>query len=449
MRHTRLATAVAIAAIVAGSSLVVSNQLSARESEPMGAIPNEMTDYQGILERGAPGRGPTGFEPCVRGMAGGTYPCSGIDMMSHLSLEDLGVTFVNDMWGWTDPRTRKDYALVGATEGTVIVDISDPLRPDVVGTLPAHALDPAFPFWNDIKVFEDHMYVGSEQRGQGLQVFDLTELRRVRHRDRPVTFEETAHYAEFDTSHNLNINPDTGFLYALGSRSADRTLNCGGGLHMVDINDPAEPTFAGCFSDENYIHDTQCVVYRGPDHQHRGREICFNSNAADEGHFVSIVDVTDKSNPVELARQDYAQPGYSHQGWLTPDQRYFLHNDELDEVNHGLNTTIRIWDVRDLDNPVMTLASDNGATSIGHNLYTEGRVTYASNYTTGLRIYDSSRVSRPALPEIAYFDVYPENDDATFEGGTWSNYPYFRQRDIVAVSSIDRGLFVLRPRHHR
>jgi hypothetical protein len=34
----------------------------------------------------------------------------------------------------------------------------------------------------------------------------------------------------------------------------------------------------------------------------------------------------------------------------------------------------------------------------------------------------------------------------TFEGGTWSNYPYFRQQGVVAVSSIDRGLFILQPR---
>ena len=50
------------------------------------------------------------------------------------------------------------------------------------------------------------------------------------------------------------------------------------------------------------------------------------------------------------------------------------------------------------------------------------------------------------LPEVAYFDVYPENDNATFEGGSWSNYPYFHQKKVVAATSMDRGLFVLQPR---
>jgi choice-of-anchor B domain-containing protein len=149
---------------------------------------------------------------------------------------------------------------------------------------------------------------------------------------------------------------------------------------------------------------------------------------------------------VPLARVPYPNDGFSHQGWLTEDQRHFLHGDELDEVSHGIGTTTRVWDVRDLDDPVLIGVFENDTTSIDHNLYTEGRVAFASNYTSGLRIYDLRRVAEGTLSEVAYFDVYPENDNATFEGGTWSNYPYFRQKKIVAVSSIDRGLFVLRPR---
>lgn len=391
------------------------------------------------------------FAPCIRGMAAGTYPCDGIDLMSHVTLAELGLSFVNDTWGWTDPQTKKDYALVGGTEGTVIVDISDPKRPDVVGILPAHTLDPQRPFWRDMKVHADHMFVVSEQLGHGMQVLDLTEVRGVS--GDPVVFQETAHYDEFSTSHNININEETGFAYAVGARNLDRSLNCAGGLHMVDINDPGNPTFAGCFDEHGYIHDTQCVVYHGPDATYRDREICFNSNAQpDQGdpngiiNAVSIADVTDKDNPVALARVEYADEGFSHQGWLVPGQRHFLHGDELDELDHGFGTTTRVWDVRDLDNPAVIGRFENDTPSTDHNLYTEGRVTTASNYTSGLRIYDTRRVAQGELSEEAFFDVYPENDNPGFEGGTWSNYPYFRQKKIVTVSSMDRGLFVLRPR---
>ncbi|MGH3646847.1 MAG: choice-of-anchor B family protein [Micromonosporaceae bacterium] len=388
-------------------------------------------------------KAPTGYAPCIEGMAADSFPCSGVDMMSHLTLSQLGLTFANDIWGWTDPKTGREYALLGGIEGTVFVDISDAKRPDVVGILPTHSTAGG-DFWRDIKVYANHAYVVSENTDHGMQVFDLTRLRGVT--GDPVTFTEDADYAEFGSAHNLNINEDTGYAYVVGSNT------CAGGLHMVDINTPAAPTSAGCFAADGYIHDTQCVIYAGPDAAHQGREICVNSAAtfndfSPEGiiNTVTVTDVTDKANPVSLSRLEYPDDGYSHQGWLTPDQKFFLHNDELDEVFHGVSTTTRIFDVRDLDAITLTAATDNGVTSIGHNTYTEGNRAYASNYTSGLRIFNTNKVAAGQLPEVGYFDLYPENDNASFEGGTWSNYPYYKQK-VIAVSSMDRGLFVLKPR---
>ena len=381
---------------------------------------------------------------CTDGMAG-EFPCEGIDMLSHVPREDLGLSFVNDMWGWTD-RNSDHYALVGGTEGTVFVDVSNPRRPDVVGTLPSHSLEGGG-FWRDIKVYDDHAFIVSEHDDHQMQVFDLRQLRGVE--GAPVTFEETAVYdvGGFGNSHNLNINEDTGYAYLVG------TSTCNSGLHMVDINDPADPSFAGCFEDHGYIHDAQCVVYQGPDKAYRGHEICFNANAEFVGptiedieNTLSIVDVSDKENPVPLSRVFYGNDGYSHQGWLARGQKYYIHGDELDEVLTGANTRTRVWDVRDLDAPTVSGVYDNETTSIDHNLYTKQDRSYHSNYTSGLRIYDLSRLQKGKLSEAAFFDVYPENDNPSFEGGTWSNYPYFKGERFVAVSSIDRGLFVLQPR---
>src|ERR671918_444288 len=242
-RWSFVAVAVLATAVIGGPSFA-----DVDPSRFSGVMAHQAEDFEAVASNAAPtGTPPETFAPCDEGLAGGTYPCHGIDMMSHLSLSDLGLSFGNDMWGWTDPQTRKDYALIGGTEGTVIVDISDPKRPDIVGTLPAHALDPGRPFWRDIKVHADHMFVVSEQTDHGLQVFDLTQVRGVT--GPPVTFAETAHYAGFSNSHNININEDTGFLYAIGSNT------CAGGLHMVDITSPASPTSAGCYSDHGYIHD--------------------------------------------------------------------------------------------------------------------------------------------------------------------------------------------------
>lgn len=384
---------------------------------------------------------PKSFAPCVRGKSAGMYPCDGVDMMSNVPLSELGLSFGNDIWGWTDSATGDEYALMGGIEGTAFVDISDPKRPVVLGLLPTRSTEGG-DFWRDIKVYEDHAYIVSENDGHGMQVFDLTQLRDVSER---TVFTATAVYDGFSSAHNININEDTGFGYVIG------TDTCEGGLHMVNLSDSESPQFAGCFQEHGYIHDTQCVVYSGPDAEHQGREICFSSNAeipatgfADIENRLSIVDVTDKTNPVALSRTPYENDGYSHQGWLTPDQGTFLHGDELDELFDEVDaTTTRVWDVQDLDAPFVEGVYSNGTTSIDHNLYTKGNRAFASNYTSGLRVFDTSAAADGQLSEVGFFDLYPENDNASFEGGTWSNYPYFKK--VVAVSSIDRGLFILKP----
>jgi choice-of-anchor B domain-containing protein len=138
-----------------------------------------------------------------------------------------------------------------------------------VGLLPAHTNVAIGGLWKDVKVYDNHAFIVSESVGHGMQVFDLRQL-RVATRD-PVTFEETAHYAGVSRTHNFNINTDTGYAYLVSGETCSR------GLHMVDVSNPTEPAFAGCFTEHGNIHDTQCVIYEGPDTDYQGREICFNS----------------------------------------------------------------------------------------------------------------------------------------------------------------------------
>jgi len=70
---------------------------------------------------------------------------------------------------------------------------------------------------------------------------------------------------------------------------------------------------------------------------------------------------------------------------------------------------------------------------------------YESNYTSGLRILDISDIANANLAQLAFFDTYPTNDDAVFEG-TWSNYPFFPS-GVIAVSDITNGLFLLKPHY--
>jgi choice-of-anchor B domain-containing protein len=251
----------------------------------------------------------------------------------------------------------------------------------------------------------------------------------------PVTFTEDAWYGGIGSAHNVAINEDTGFAYAIGASA------CSGGLHMIDISNPLNPTFAGCFSQDGYTHDVQCVLYHGPDAAYQGREICFASNE----DTVTIVDVTNKAAPVQLSRNSYQGNAYTHQGWLTEDHRYFLLDDELDETSFGHNTYTRVWDVSDLNTggPEIIGIFESTSPSIDHNQYVHEGYSYQSNYTSGLRILDLANVGTGNLTQAGFFDVYPQSDNPSFTG-TWSNYPYF-ESGVVVVSSMDRGFFVVQP----
>ncbi len=377
-----------------------------------------------------PARDPAHGHACEGGFAEG-YPCNNIDLLSYLPINTIGGGEANDIWGWTDSLTGKEYAIVGRTNGTAFVDISDPTHAEYLGSLPSHTSSSP---WRDIKTHANHAYIVSEASDHGMQVFDLTELRTV---GAPRIFNETAHYPEFGSAHNIAINEDSGFAYAVGTRNSDD--GCGAGLHMIDISRPATPEFAGCYSGDGYTHDAQCVIYSGPDVDYQGREICFNYNE----DTLTIVDVTDKSSPSMLARMPYTGSSYTHQGWLTEDQVYLLLDDEGDELSFGHNTRTFIWDVSDLDAPEVMGSYLAPTPAIDHNLYIKGDFAYQANYRAGLRILDLSSIATGTLVQNGYFDVYPSNDSAAFNG-SWSVYPYFESGNVI-LSGIEQGLFVLRP----
>ena len=378
--------------------------------------------------------------PCENGLAN-NYDCKNLDLMSFLSPSELSNgnnTELNDIWGWTDSTTSKEYALVGLLLGVSFVDVTDPINPFVIGVLPTETVSS---LWRDIKVYKDHAFIVADNvYNHGIQIFDLTQLRGVT--DFTV-FEKTYHYDKVGSVHNLAINEETGFAYAVGVGSASKSeYMCG--AHIIDINDPSNPTYSGCLGDEStgryndgYVHDGQFVIYRGPDSDYYGKEIAFTCNETALG----IADVTDKSNLKIISKYDQLNFGYVHQGWLSEDHRYFFVNDELNEYygNDPEQTTV-IFDVSDLDAPKVLTIYKSGLNTIDHNNYVVGNLLYQSNYSTGLRVLNINNVEAPV--EVAYFDTYRSGDIPSFVG-SWSNYPYFSSGTII-VSSIEEGLFILK-----
>jgi choice-of-anchor B domain-containing protein len=364
--------------------------------------------------------------PCINGFADG-YPCFNVDLYAAIPIADLGGgENGNDCWGWTGP-TGREYAIFCRSNGTAFIEVTNPNGPIYLGNLPTQTTSS---LWRDAKVFNDHAFIVSEAGQHGIQVFDLMQLENVI--NPPVQFAPSAHYNMLGNAHNIAINEATGFAYAVGSNTFS------GGLHIVDINDPLNPVIAGDFAADGYTHDVHVVIYNGPDTDFVGKEIAFACNE----NTITIADVTDKSNTEMLSSSAHDQVGYIHQGWLTEDHRYFLVNDELDELDFGNNTRTYIYDVSDLENPVVHGMYEAAVSSIDHNLYVKGNLCYEANYSSGLRILSLNQVDDGVLYETGFFDTNPDSDVLGFTGA-WSTYPYFESGNVL-ISTFSH-FFIVRP----
>lgn len=373
--------------------------------------------------------------PCQNGTADG-YPCLGYDLINRVSLSQMGAEATNDNWGWTDAQSGKEYVLQGLDNGVAFLDISSPTQIRFIGKLPT-ATEPSI--WRDIKVYNDHAFIVSEAQGHGLQVFDLTRLRDAS------TFQTfTADFVQtsFGSAHNIAINETTGFAYVVGARKDNTAMYLGGPM-FYDLSNPERPQLVGGYAEASYAHDAQIVTYNGPDLAHLGKEIYLGSHSdGGQNNQLVIVDVTDKANPILLAQVNYGNGGYTHQGWFDENHRYFYLGDELDELNFGHPTKTLVFDLLELENPVAHYNYLGTTQAIDHNGYVNGNSLFLANYTAGFREIDLSGVDNQEMHEVRFFDTFPANDNAGFDG-VWNVYPFFDSRHI-AISDTSGGLFLVK-----
>jgi hypothetical protein len=187
-----------------------------------------------------------------------------------------------------------------------------------------------------------------------------------------------------------------------------------------------------------YVHDAQVWTYtNGP---FAGRQIafcCAGFNGGGTNTGLTVVDVTDKANMVVLDESFWPNAGYSHQCWMSEDNRYLYLNDELDEP--PLPSTTYVFDVLDPANVVYLGSFTNGNPAITHNNYVRDNLLYCANYRSGMRVFDIGQ-SPTNPPEVAWFDTYAADDNAQFNS-LWSIYPFFPS-GVVIGSDIENGLWI-------
>ena len=353
---------------------------------------------------------------------------SNVTLLSWLTLPDLGVPAggnANSCFGYTSPSGR-EYALIGTSVGTSIVEITQPGNATIVATINGPQS-----LWRDVRTYSHYAYAVSEG-GSGIQVIDLANVDTG-----SAVLVNTINDDATAATHTLAINAQTGFLYRAGGGSS-------AGLRIYDLNaNPAAPARVGTWS-ARYVHEAS--IFR----MQVGsvfKEIAFCCGGLNTGYAstgVYVVDVTNKANPVQLQYLPYANAGYCHQCWPSPDMSKLYMDDELDDENLGVTSVTRVFDISTAGgNLSLSFAGTftNGSTAIDHNLYTRDDRIYSASYRAGLRVYSTSGAGTPNAPvEVGYFDTYP-GDDQTFFNGLWNVYPYFPSGTVIG-SDIERGLFV-------
>jgi len=421
----------------------------------------ELTDAGGPTRRGDTVQGPT---PCDSGTGlAGTFPCNGIDLLAHMPLGAFSSApgSANDVWGFADRRDNREYAVIGLSNGTAVVDVTDPSDPREVGTIGGHDAS-----WRDVKVYqrvgEDgnwqaYAYVTADFPGerQGLQIIDLSGL--------PDSISLAATYRGFSRAHNLqisNVNPSTGvalpgrepLAFILGSDKGN------GAPHALSLQDPLAPVEVvpalmvdGDAAGARYTHDAAAAVIDDS----RAAACLSGDDPPAGGHLPCEVlldfaedrlllwDVTDRSAPMLLSSTTYADIGYAHSGWWSPDTRFVFVHDEEDEQDQQRNTTLRIFDMGDLTAPVLAGVWTGSEQSTDHNGYAVGDRYYMSAYRRGLIVLDIADPDDPE--EIAFFDTLPSpvSNGPDFTGA-WGVYPFLPSGTLL-VSNIGEGLFVLEP----
>ncbi|KAL5906755.1 hypothetical protein ACKVV1_011158 [Pyricularia oryzae] len=397
---------------------------------------DDPTRYTSFARAAAPVPCADGLAAVVPGSANDTFRCSNVDFYDFVSHADLGSAQGRgaSSWGWTSDDGR-EFVAIAQSDGAAFAELTSEGKLRYLGRLPqTPGSEPRI--WREMKGYKHYLVIGSEAVNHGVQIFDFKKLLDVEPNNTKLFRQSdlTSHWNELPIgrSHNVVVNEEKEYAVAVGA--APRNDSCASGLIFIDLKDPSQPFSPGCAGGDGYVHDAQCIVYRGPDQKYNGRDICYGYN---EDTLTMC-----KLYPPRMGDQ----------------QEYLVLDDELDEKdsqsgpNSQRKAVTYFWDIKSLERPRQTGVFRSNVTSIDHNQFVVGKYAFQSNYGAGLRVLDISSLpddpTGEAVKEVAYFDIFPEDDhregggDVAFTG-TWSSYPFFKSGFIV-INTIERGAFVVK-----
>ncbi len=260
--------------------------------------------------------------------------------------------------------------------------------------------------WRDAFDIGDYVYIGTEGGG-GIQIVDISD-------PSDPTLVNT-YDATVSNSHTVFGDRARQLLYVMGG-FAD---NAQGGLQVLDCSNPTNPVEIGRWTNQ-YVHDASV----------EGNIV--HANLIDEGRF-RLLNLANPANPVGLGSAFFDPTGASHSSWPFGDGVHVMVTEEttggrVKVLNVSVPTAITVVDDY---NPAPSTSS--------HNPHIQGTLAAVSWYTRGTRLLD---ISTPAnVVEIGFLDTFPGAGGTV--SGNWGTFPHFPS-GLIASSDISNGLFLMK-----
>lgn len=352
-----------------------------------------------------------------------TYPSLNVNLLSHIDPEKDNTG--NDgrkysgCWGWVQPITKKEYAIVGTSSKTYFIDVSNPSNPIIKDSVMAAHTGCT---WREVKTYQNYCYIVSDDiPPNSFQIVDMQYLPDSVH----VVHDGTTY---FERCHTIFVDRD--YLYCGSPTPVSGTTES---MRIYSLATPSVPVLL-----RSLIQDVPSITNV---HDMFVRNDTVYASCGNQGLYFIKYNSIPNTFSLMQSFTNYPFSGYNHSSWQTDNRKIMV---MADEVPAGLPA--KVIDVSDFNNITLvdTIRSNVGATA--HNPYImNNKWCWISSYQDGLYLYD---ISNPANTTIhGFFDTQPQhgtNDGFSTSDyrGNWGAYPYLPSKIIIACD-MQNGIFIL------
>jgi choice-of-anchor B domain-containing protein len=355
-----------------------------------------------------------------------SYPSLNISLLSHLDPQtevQPGASKYAGCWGWYQASKNREYAIIGTSNQTFFIDVTNPLNPVVVDSVKAKHLSCT---WREIKTYQNYCYIVSDVcQPNSFQIVDMQYLPdsvHVVHNDNTI----------FERAHTVFVDQDK--LYC---GSVTNSAAMGGGYSTMRVYSLATPSVPVLI--RSLEQDINTSVIDVVHDMFVRNDTVFASCGYKGFHILKLT----AANTFSLMQSftGYPYSGYNHSSWQTDDRKTMVFADEV-----PASTPAKVIDVTDLNNISVLDIINSHPLATPHNPFIIGnRWCWMATYQDGLYLYDISEPSNTTI--YGYFDTHPQhgvNDNfssPTYQGN-WGAYPYLPSKIIIA-SDMQNGVFIL------